>query len=70
MNALQLMNFGARKLKENKIISSRLDSEILLSKTLKKKREEILLNLDEKICDKSLIFFKRLIFNWTKRVLE
>ena len=49
MNALQLMNFGARKLKENKIISSRLDSEILLSKTLKKKREEILLNLDEKI---------------------
>ena len=61
MNALQLMNFGARKLKENKIISSRLDSEILLSKTLKKKREEILLNLDEKICDKSLIFFKKLI---------
>ncbi len=61
MNTLQLMNFGARKLKENKIVSSRLDSEILLSKTLKKKREEILLNLDQTICDKSLSFFKGLI---------
>ena len=61
MNALQLMNFGAKKLRESKIISSRLDSEILLSKTLKKKREEIIINLDEKICDKSLTFFKGLI---------
>ena len=45
MKALDLIKFGERELKQKKIVSSRLDSELLLSKVLKKKREEILINL-------------------------
>ena len=33
--------------------SSRLDSELLLSKILNKNREEILINLDQEICQKN-----------------
>ena len=50
MNALELINFGAKELRQKKIDTSILDSELLLSKTLNKKREEILINLDQKIC--------------------
>ena len=39
MNALELINIGSNKLKQKKIITSKLDSEILLSKILDKKRE-------------------------------
>ena len=49
MNSLKLINFGSKKLKNVQIKSYRLDSELLLSKVLKKKREEILINLEEKI---------------------
>jgi release factor glutamine methyltransferase len=61
MNALDLINFGAKELREKKITSSRLDSELLLSKILNKKREEILINLDQKICHKYLLKYKELI---------
>jgi len=50
MNALELIKKGSSKLKQKKIATFRLDSEILLSKVLNKKREEILINLDKKIC--------------------
>ena len=50
MNTLQLINFGSRELSRKKIDSCILDSELLLSKILNKKREEILINLDQKIC--------------------
>ncbi len=66
MNALQLLNTGARKLKKNKITSFKLDSEILLSKILKKKREDILINLDQKISDKSINIFNNLITRRSK----
>ena len=49
MNALQLLSLGSYKLKKKNIPSYRLDSELLLSKTLKKKREKLLINLDQKI---------------------
>ena len=49
MNALDLIKNGTLALKENKISSHRIDSEILLSSVLGKSREEILINLDEKI---------------------
>ena len=61
MNALTLINIGTKELKQKKIESSRLDSEILLSKTLNKKREEILINLDQEICQKYLLIYKKLI---------
>ncbi|MDC3104416.1 peptide chain release factor N(5)-glutamine methyltransferase [Candidatus Pelagibacter bacterium] len=47
MNILQLINLGSIKLKANNIISHRIDSEILLSDVLNKKREELLINLRE-----------------------
>ena len=61
MKALDLINFGERELKKKKIASSRLDSELLLSKILDKNREEILINLEQKICQKYLLKYKQLI---------
>ena len=40
MEVLELINSGSRELKNNNVNSYRLDSEILLAKILKKKREE------------------------------
>ena len=59
MKALQMINFGSRLLKEQKISSHILDSEILLSKTLNISREEILINLDKKITKKNIIIFNK-----------
>jgi len=61
MNALDLINFGTKELIQKRIISSRLDSELLLSKILNKKREEILINLDQEICQKNFSKYKKLI---------
>ena len=61
MNALDLIKNGTLALKENKISSHRIDSEILLSSVLGKSREEILINLDEKINSKDIFSFKKLI---------
>ena len=66
MNALELINFGAKELKQKKIVSSRLDSELLLSKILNKNREEILINLNQKISQKYLSRFKELIVRRSK----
>ena len=49
MNALQLINRGSFKLKFNYVPTHKLDSEILLSNVLGKKREEILINLTQEI---------------------
>ena len=61
MNALDIINFGTNKLKSKKIVSSRLDSEILLSKILNKNREEVLINLEQEICKKDFSKYKELI---------
>ena len=61
MIALDLIKFGARELKQKKIVSFRLDSELLLSKILNKKREEVLINLEQEICQKNLFRYKELI---------
>tara|TARA_B100001248_G_scaffold241849_1_gene208858 strand:- start:130 stop:975 length:846 start_codon:yes stop_codon:yes gene_type:complete len=61
MNVLELINQGSHKLKYNKIISHKLDSEILLSKVLQKKREEILINLDKSIKLNEFLEFRKLI---------
>ena len=49
MEILDLINHGSRQLKNKKIFSHKLDSEILLSKVLNKTREELLINLNKKI---------------------
>ena len=58
MNILEMIKIGSNFLKEKKIPSYILDSEILLSKTLKKTREEILINLNQKIARKDKIVFE------------
>ena len=61
MNILTLINNGSDKLKNNKIFSHRLDSEILLSNVLNKKREELLVNLNEKVSVENIKQFQKII---------
>ena len=61
MNTLQLINEGAAKLRDNKISSSKLDAEILLSRVLNKSKESLLTKLDQKIDLKNIEKFNKLI---------
>ena len=58
MNAFEIIKFGSNLLKEKKISSSILDSEILLSKVLNKTREDILINLDQEINKMNISVYK------------
>lgn len=49
MNYQEILNKGSKILKVNNIKSSNLDCELILSKVLQKTREEILINLNNKI---------------------
>ena len=49
MNYRSIINKGVTILKNNSIRTANLDAEILLSKSLNKTREEIILNLEEKL---------------------
>ena len=59
MNILELINIGSKQLRSKKIPSHIIDAEILLSKTLNKTREEILINLDKKINKKSIYTYQK-----------
>ena len=61
MEILELINNGSKKLKNKKIYSHKLDSEILLSKVLNKTREELLINLNKKIEPKKINDFYKLV---------
>ena len=67
MNVLELIKIGSSKLKQSNISSYLLDSEVLLSKVLKKKREEVLINLDQEINIERVLEFNNLI---SRRVLK
>ena len=56
MKTFEIINIGSNFLKENKIQSYIIDSEILLSKTLNKSREQILINLDKNLMGFSISF--------------
>jgi len=58
MNVFEIIRFGSKVLKEKRISSFILDSEILLSKTLNKTRENILINLDQKINTENISIYK------------
>ena len=49
MNYIQILKKGENFLKKNKIKSPYLDTELILSKVLNRKREEILLNANNKL---------------------
>jgi release factor glutamine methyltransferase len=61
MNALELINIGTKELQQKNIGTSRLDSELLLSKILNKKREEVLINLNQKISKRDFSKYKNYI---------
>ena len=61
MEILELINSGSQHLKKNNIYSHSLDSEILLSKALNKKREELLIDLKQEVTPHVIERFNRLI---------
>ena len=61
MEILELLKVGSQQLRDYNINSCRLDSEILLAKIFKKQREELLINLDQKVTSKIIRGFNKLI---------
>ena len=61
MNYYRVLLEAEKNLKGIFIKNPRLDSEILLSSSLKISRENILINLNRKISKKNLNYFKKLI---------
>tara|TARA_Y100000816_G_scaffold290958_1_gene280982 strand:+ start:2574 stop:3413 length:840 start_codon:yes stop_codon:yes gene_type:complete len=61
MKVLDIIKFGSGKLKEQKIKSHTIDSELLLAKVLNKSREEILVNLGQNIEKKKILEFKKFL---------
>jgi len=66
MNIERAIKKACKELKKNKISSALLDSELLLSKVIKKDREFILLNLDKKLEQSDQKSFKDLIIKRSK----
>ena len=58
MNYNQILKKGENYLKRSKIKTPNLDSELSLSKVLNKKREEILLNTNNKLKNKDILKFE------------
>ena len=61
MNTLELLNFGSYKLRLKGVLSHQLDSEIILSKVLKKSREKIITDLNRNITSREIIKFHKFI---------
>jgi release factor glutamine methyltransferase len=61
MNILELLNLGSKTLKQNKIETHQLDSELVLSSLLKKQRENLLINLNRKVSKNTIDNFEKLI---------
>ena len=57
----ELINSGSKILKENLISSHQLDSELILSKILRKSRENMLISLDQDISEETRLRFNNLI---------
>ncbi len=65
MNTVELLNLGAKILRHSKIISYRIDSEIILSNILDIPRER-LLTKEYNVCDEKITKFKSLISRRSK----
>ena len=61
MNYRNIINKGALILKKNSILTANLDAEILLSISLNKSREKILLNLEKELNANQIKFYNKLI---------
>ena len=67
MQYLEMLNKGNQILRDKNIKSSNLDCELILSKVLNKTREEILINLNNKIDESQE---KKFLFYLGKRILN
>ena len=63
MNIQNAIEKANQLLKKNNIKSAMLDSEILMSKVIKKDRKYVILNLDKKLKRKDLLKFENLVIN-------
>ena len=61
MQILELLKFGSDKLKENKILTHELDSELLLSSILRKKREKLIVDANKIASKETIKNFNKLI---------
>ena len=59
MKVSEIIKIGSNLLKEKNISTYILDSEILISKTISKSREEILINLDKDLNEKNILKFNK-----------
>ena len=66
MKAHEIIKLGSNLLKERRVQSYILDSEILLSKVLNKSREELLVNLNQNISEKNISTFKEYLLRRSK----
>ncbi len=62
MNYNQILKKGENFLKKNKIKNPHLDAELILSKVVNKKREEILLNTKYQLKSSDILNFKNYLF--------
>ena len=62
MNTNELLKFGSTTLKVKKIVSFDLDAELLLAKVLRKNRQDLLQNLNQKIKKNHLLKYSNLIY--------
>ena len=67
MKVLEAIKLGSKLLKEKNISTYILDSELLLSKSLNKSREEILTNLEKNINKRNLSDFNEYLIRRSKR---
>ena len=66
MNAHEIIKFGSNFLKERRVQSYILDTEILLSKVLNKSREKLLIDLNQNVSAKNLLTFKEYLLRRSK----
>ena len=60
MKTTQLLDFGSNILRSKKIVSHRIDSEVILSYILKISREKLLIK-EDRVCNENIIKFRSLI---------
>ena len=67
MKVLEAIKSGSKLLKEKNVHTYILDSELLLSKSLNKSREEMLVNLEQNINKRALTDFNKYLIRRSKR---
>jgi len=67
MKVLEAIITGSKLLKEKNIPTNILDSELLLSKSLNKSREELLINLEQNINKRDLTNFNKYLIRRSKK---